>query len=150
MAAAHFSGPVHSAGGFVGNITGDILSPAFLYTALAVNATTTLTGAQAVSGYITVASATAVTLTMPTGTDLGAVLGASKGTVFDLYFDNIASTSSGTLTIAVNTNAILSAAAAAGTGAGAGLLTVPIGVTGQACFRLMFSSATAYTFSRIA
>jgi len=54
------------------------------------------------------------------------------------------------VTIAVATNGILSAAAAAGSAAGAGLLTVPAGVTGQACFRLMFSSATAYTFTRIA
>jgi len=54
------------------------------------------------------------------------------------------------VTIAVATNGILSAAAAAGSGAGAGLLTVPSGVTGLACFRIMFSSATAYVFSRIA
>jgi hypothetical protein len=54
------------------------------------------------------------------------------------------------VTIAVATNGILSAAAAAGSSAGAGLLTVPSGVTGVGCFRIMFSSPTAYVFSRIA
>jgi len=54
------------------------------------------------------------------------------------------------VTIAVATNGILSAAAAAGSGAGAGLLTVPSGVTGLARFTIMFSSATAYVFTRTA
>ena len=89
-------------------------------------------------------------MTLPTGTLLGAALGAEQGDTFDLFIDNTASSSSGIVTIAVGANGILSAAAVAGSSAGAGLLTVPVGVTGQACFRLMFSSATAYTFSRIA
>jgi hypothetical protein len=79
---------------------------------------------------------------------LGAAVGASRGTSLDLWVDNTAGAN--TVTIAVATNGILSAAAAAGTGAGAGLLTVPSGVTGIACFRLTFASATAYVFSRIA
>ena len=119
-------------------------------TTAAINATATATAAEVATGYITTTSATAVTITLPTGTDLGTAIGATKGTVLDLYIDNTASTSSGVVTIAVATNGILSAAAAAGSGAGAGLLTVPIGVTGIGCFRIMFSSATAYVFSRIA
>jgi len=119
-------------------------------TTAAINATATATAAQVATGYITTTSATAVTITLPTGTDLGTAISATKGTVLDLYIDNTASTSSGVVTIAVATNGILSAAAAAGSGAGAGLLTVPIGVTGIGCFRIMFSSATAYVFSRIA
>ena len=119
-------------------------------TTAAINATATATAAQVATGYITTTSATAVTITLPTGTDLGTAIGATKGTVLDLYIDNTASTVSGVVTIAVATNGILSAAAAAGSGAGAGLLTVPIGVTGIGCFRIMFSSATAYVFSRIA
>jgi hypothetical protein len=79
---------------------------------------------------------------------LGAALGATKGTVLRLYVDNTAGAN--TVTIAVATNGILSAAAAAGSGAGAGLLTVPSGVTGVAEFTLIFSSATAYVFSRTA
>jgi hypothetical protein len=119
-------------------------------TTAAINATATATAAEVATGYITTTSASAVTITLPTGTDLGTAIGATKGTVLDLYIDNTASTSSGVVTIAVATNGILSAAAAAGSGAGAGLLTVPIGVTGIGCFRIMFSSATAYVFSRIA
>jgi len=115
---------------------------------VAVNSTATLTAAQVLVGYITSTSAAAVTMTLPTGTLLGTAIGAAAGTVMDLYIDNTAGAN--TVTIAVAVNGILSAAAAAGSGAGAGLLTVPSGVTGQGVFRIMFSSATAYTFSRIA
>lgn len=117
-------------------------------TPVAVNATATLTAAQVAAGYITSTSGAAVTMTLPTGTLLGTQLGAVQGTVFNLYIDNTAGAN--TITVAVAVNGILSAAAVAGSSAGAGLLTVPSGVTGQACFTLMFSSATAYTFSRTA
>ena len=119
-----------------------------IYTPQAINATATATAAQVASGYITSTSAAATTITLPTGTLLGTALGATQGTIFNLFIDNTAGAN--TVTIAVAVNGILSAAAAAGSGAGAGLLTVPSGVTGQACFTLMFSSATAYTFSRTA
>lgn len=111
-------------------------------------ATATATAAQVASGYITSTSAAAVTLTLPTGTLLGAALGAVQGYVHELYIDNTAGAS--LITVAVAVNGILSAAAAAGAGAGFGLLTVPSGVTGQARFTLMFSSGTAYTFTRTA
>jgi hypothetical protein len=117
-------------------------------TTAAVNATATATAAEVATGYITSTSAAATTITLPTGTLLGAALGATAGTTLDLFVDNTAGAN--TVTIAVATNGILSAAAAAGSGAGAGLLTVPSGVTGIGCFRIMFSSATAYVFSRIA
>lgn len=117
-------------------------------TVAAINATGTATATQVATGYITSTSASATTITLPTGTLLGAALSAVQGTVFDLYVDNTAGAN--TVTIAVAVNGILSAAAVAGSAAGAGLLTVPSGVTGLACFRLTFSSATAYVFSRIA
>jgi hypothetical protein len=117
-------------------------------TTAAINATATATAAEVATGYITSTSAAATTITLPTGTDLGTAISATRGTVLDLFVDNTAGAN--TVTIAVATNGILSAAAAAGSGAGAGLLTVPSGVTGLACFRIMFSSATAYVFSRIA
>jgi len=117
-------------------------------TTAAINATATATAAQVATGYITSTSVGTVTITLPTGTDLGTALSATRGTTLDLFVDNTAGAN--TVTIAVATNGILSAAAAAGSGAGAGLLTVPSGVTGIACFRIMFSSATAYVFSRIA
>lgn len=114
-----------------------------------INATATATAAQVASGYIKCTSSSAVTITLPTGTLLGAILGASQGTVHFLTIDNTASSASGIVTIAVAVNGILSADAAANAGS-AGLLTIPVGVTGQGTFMLMFSSATAYTFSRIA
>lgn len=114
----------------------------------AVNSTATLTAAQVAGGYITSTSAAPTTLTLPTGTLLGAQLGAKQGTIAELYIDNTAGAN--TVTIAVAVNGIISAAATAGSSAGFGLLTVPSGVTGQARFTIMFSSATAYTFTRTA
>ena len=117
-------------------------------TTAAINATATATAAEVATGYITSTSASPTTITLPTGTLLGAALGATAGTVMDLYIDNTAGAS--TVTIAVATNGILSAAAAAGSGAGAGLLTVASGATGIGRFTIMFSSATAYVFTRTA
>jgi hypothetical protein len=140
MSLTTFSGPVRSLNGFlVGH------QPTSLN---AINATGTATAAQVADGYITSTSAAATTITLPTGTLLGAALGATRGTSLDLWIDNTAGAN--TVTVAVAVNGILSAAAAAGSGAGAGLLTVPSGVTGIACFRITFASATAYVFSRIA
>jgi hypothetical protein len=118
-------------------------------TTAAINATATATAAQVATGYITVTSATAVTITLPTGTALGAQIGATKGTVLNLYIDNTASTSSGVVTVAVATNGILSSAAADTPGS-FGDLTIPVGATGLARFTIMFSSATAYVFTRTA
>jgi len=127
--------------------TPKIANPVNTHTPTAANADAVLTAAQVAAGYITSTSAAATALTLPTGTLLGTELGAVQGTVFDLYIDNTAGANTVTMVVAVN--GILSALAAAEAG-GSGLLTVPNGVTGQGCFRLMFSSATAYTFSRIA
>jgi hypothetical protein len=141
MAQTTFNGPVISQNGF---ITGHQVT-----TANAVNATATLTAAQVATGYITVTSATAVALTLPTGTLLGGYLGATQGTSFDLYIDNTASTSVGIVTVVVATNGILSTAAADTPGS-FGDLTIAVGATGLARFTIMFSSATAYVFTRTA
>jgi hypothetical protein len=113
----------------------------------AINATATATAAQVVTGYITSTSAAATTITLPTGTLLGAALGATAGTVMDLFIDNTAGAS--TVTIAVATNGILSTAAA-DSATSFGDLTVAAGATGLARFTIMFSSATAYVFTRTA
>jgi hypothetical protein len=139
MALTTFSGPVRSLNGF---ITGH--QPTSFN---AINATETATAAQVADGYITSTSAAATTITMPTGTALGAALGASRGTVLDLFIDNTAGAS--TVTMAVNTNAILSTAAA-DTAGSFGDLTVAAGATGLARYTIMFSSATAYVFTRTA
>lgn len=113
----------------------------------AINATATATAAEVATGYITSTSAAPTTITLPTGTLLGEALNAVRGTVFDLFIDNTAGAN--TVTIAVAVNGILSTAAA-DSATSFGDLTVASGVTGIGCFRLMFSSATAYVFTRIA
>jgi hypothetical protein len=149
MALTTFSGPVRSLNGFIGNITGNVAGSGSVThaTTAAINATGVATAAQVATGYITSTSAAPATITLPTGTLLGAALGAVRGTVFDLYVDNTAGAS--TVTIAVATNGILSSAAADTPGS-FGDLTIAAGATGIARFTLMFSSATAYTFSRTA
>ena len=153
MASTTFSGPVTSTNGFIGNLTGNLTgnidgtAEITHATTSAINATATATAAEVATGYITSTSAAATTITLPTGTLLGAALGAVRGTVFDLYVDNTAGAS--TVTMAVATNGILSSAAADTPGS-FGDLTVAAGATGIARFTLMFASATAYTFSRTA
>jgi len=113
----------------------------------AINSTATATALQVATGYITSTSAAATAITLPTGTLLGAQLGAVRGTVFDLFVDNTAGASTVTMVVAVN--GILSSGAT-DTAGSFGDLTVASGVTGIAQYRLMFASATAYVFTRVA
>jgi len=124
-----------------------LANPLVKHTAAAINATAVATAAEVATGYITSTSAAATAITLPTGTLLGAALGAVAGTVHELYVDNTAGASAVTMVVAVN--GILSDAAAT-TAASFGQLTVAAGVTGLARFTLMFSSATAYVFTRTA
>ena len=139
MARTTFNGPVVSQNGFIDGHQ--------VTTANAINATATATAAQVASGYITSTSAAATTITLPTGTLLGRALGAVKGTTLDLFIDNTAGAS--TVTVAVATNGILSTAAA-DTAGSFGDLTIAAGATGLARFTIMFSSPTAYVFTRTA
>ena len=139
MARTTFSGPVVSLNGFIQGH-----QPT---SANAINSDATATAAQVADGYITSTSAASTTITLPTGTALGTFLGASRGTVLDLFIDNTAGAS--TVTVAVNTNAVLSSAAV-DTAGSFGDLTIASGATGIARFTLMFASATAYTFTRTA
>ena len=140
------SGGINTTGSI--NATGGLnIGTTIHTTSAAVNATATATPAQVATGYITSTSAAPVTITLPTGTLLGAALGAVAGTIFELYVDNTGGAS--TVTIAVATNGIKSDAANT-TAASFGQLTVASGATGLAQFTLMFSSATAYAFTRTA
>lgn len=116
-------------------------------TPAAINATATATVGQVLSGWITSTSAAAVTITLPTGTLLGAALNAVKGTSFDLYIDN--TSGANTVTVAVAVNGILSESAVT-TAASFGDLTVPSGVTGLGRYTISFTSPTAYVFTRTA
>jgi hypothetical protein len=172
MASTTFNGPVRSQNGFqsvtknatTGAITvnatfgaatsvTDLTTTNLVFTdqnhptTAAINATATATAAQVATGYITSTSAAATTITLPTGTALGAAIGAVRGTVLDLYVDNTAGAS--TVTIAVATNGILSTGAADTPGS-FGDLTIAAGATGIGRFTIMFSSATAYVFTRTA
>jgi hypothetical protein len=163
MASTTFSGPVTSTNGFIGAITGNVTATTVTATTVtatnlvftdqnhpttaAINATATATAAEVATGYITSTSAAATTITLPTGTLLGAAIGATRGTVLELYVDNTAGAS--TVTIAVAVNGVLSSAAADTPGS-FGDLTIASGVTGLARFTIMFSSATAYVFTRTA
>jgi hypothetical protein len=139
MARTTFNGPVASQNGFIGGHQ--------VVTSNAINATGTATAAQVATGYITSTSAAATTITLPTGTLLGAALGATQGTTLDLYIDNTGGAD--VVTVAVAVNGILSTAAA-DTAGSFGDLTVAAGVTGIGRFTLMFSSPTAYVFTRTA
>ena len=172
MANTTFNGPVRSENGFqdisISPVTGAVTVDATFGattsvtnltatnlvftdqnhpTTAAINATATATAAQVATGYITSTSAAPTTITLPTGTLLGAALGATRGTVMDLYVDNTAGAD--VVTIAVAVNGILSSAAA-DTAGSFGDLTVAAGATGLARFTIMFSSATAYVFTRTA
>lgn len=124
------------------------------YTPTAVNISATLTAAQLQAGYLTSTSAAGVTMTMPSGTSLGGSLGAVQGTTLDFYIDNTAGAN--TVTVAVGTNAVQSdwdlqvtAATASVTPAAITPLTTRSGVAGVSRYLIVFSSATAYVFSRI-
>jgi hypothetical protein len=172
MANTTFTGPVRSENGFedisINSTTGTVTIDATFGattsvtnltttnlvftdqnhpTTAAINATATATAAQVATGYITSTSALGTTITLPTGTALGTAIGAVRGTVLELYVDNTAGAS--TVTMAVATNGILSSAAA-DTAGSFGDLTIAAGATGLARFTLMFSSATAYVFTRTA
>ena len=157
MARTTFSGPVKSDNGFEGDVTGNVTGDVTgniagtgvvtHATTAAINATATASAAAVATGYITSTSAAPTTITLPTGTLLGAELGATKGTVFDLYIDNTAGAD--VVTIAVAVNGILSTAAA-DTAGSFGDLTIAAGATGLARYTIMFSSATAYVFTRTA
>ena len=68
-------------------------------TAIAINATATMTAAQMFSGYITSTSASATVLTTPTATALATLIEATKGTNFTFYIDNIAGANNVTLSL---------------------------------------------------
>ena len=139
MASTTFTGAVTSKNGFIAGHQ--------VTTANEINATATATAAQVATGYITSTSAAATVITLPTGTLLGAALNAVQGTTFDLLIDNTAGASSVSIVAAVN--GILSSAGV-DSAASFGDLTVAAGVTGLGRYTIMFSSATAYVFTRTA
>ena len=110
--------------------------------ASAINATATVTAAQLAGGLLTSTSAAAVTMTLPTATQIATQIGAIQGTVFDFVVDN--SAGANTVTVAVGAGITASGFPATNT------LTLAQSATiGNAGFRLTFISATAATLTRM-
>lgn len=148
-----FSGTTTFSGARISTLT---LAPISTYTApSAINSSGTATAAQILSGYITSTSAAGTTITMPTGTLLGAAIpGCARGTTLEFIVDNTAGAS--TITMAVGTNAVqsdwdnqITTATASVTPATITPLTIAAGVSGMATYKIIFASATAYVFSRV-
>jgi hypothetical protein len=111
-------------------------------TGTAINTTATVTAAQLAGGLLTSTSAAAVTMTLPTATQLATQLGAVQGTIFDFVVDN--SAGANTVTVAVGSGIVASTFPSSNT------LTVGASATtGTATFRITFISATAATLTRI-
>lgn len=112
-------------------------------TPVAMNVTATATPAQILSGYITSTSAAAVSITTPTATAIGALIGAVAGTSFDFTIDNSAGANTVTL--------ILDASIAVVTPAITGGATLTVSTSNDiGIFRVVFTSATAAKIFRIA
>ena len=113
-------------------------------TALATIATVT-EGIQA--GYITSTSAAAVSIQLPTATQLATSIGATKGTVVDFIVDNTTSAGvagANTITLVVGSGITVNTVAITG---GGDLSVSAIEVVGW--FRLFFTSSTTATIRRI-
>ncbi len=111
-------------------------------TATAINTTATVTAAQLAGGLLTTTSASAVTMTLPTATQLATQLGAVQGTIFDFVVDN--SAGANTVTVAVGSGIVASTFPSSNT-----LTLGASATTGTAVFRITFISATAATLTRI-
>jgi len=109
---------------------------------VAIPITATITAAQLATGLLTTTSAAAVTMTLPTATQIATQIGATQGTVFEFIVDN--SAGANTVTVAVGSGITASGFPATNT------LTLGASTTiGTAGFRLVFISATAATLTRI-
>lgn len=110
-------------------------------TASAIDVTATATAAEVKTGLITSTSAAAVSITLPTATQLATALGATRGTVFNLTLDN--GVGANTVTLIAGSGTTASSAVTGGT-----TLTVASGTVGQ--FLIYFQSSTTAKISRIA
>ena len=155
MATTTFSGPVVSNAGFSSDDTltsADYTSGSYNLTDFTVRPAATWTGTVAAL----VGAANSRTAGVSGGTIIGCYaqtsMGAAATTVIkglNTAVMGVVDMGASTVTIAVATNGILSTAAA-DTAGSFGDLTVAAGATGLARFTLMFSSATAYVFTRTA
>lgn len=104
-------------------------------TGAAINSTATATAAQVATGLITSTSAASTTITLPTATQLGTQVAASRGKVVDLIVDNSAGAS--TVTVALATGVTQPGTVVI---TGSNILTVASGEVGA--FKFIFTSPT--------
>lgn len=112
------------------------------HTTFAVNVSATVAAADFIKGYMTSTSAAGVNLQLDTATNIGAAIGAVRGTTFDFYVDN----TGGANTVTVVVGAGITAATPVVTG-GATLTVSAANAIGV--FRLVFSSATVAKLYRL-
>jgi hypothetical protein len=137
MANTTFNGPVRSENGFQ-DITVDATTGAVTVDAT-FGATTSVTNL----------TTTNLVFTDQNHPSTAAINATATATAAEVATGYITSTSASPTTITLPTNGILSSAAADTPGS-FGDLTIASGVTGLARFTIMFSSATAYVFTRTA
>jgi hypothetical protein len=112
-------------------------------TPVAINSTGAATAAQIVSGYITSTSAAATAITTPTATAIAALIGAVRGTSFDLVIDNSLGANTVTLTLDASIAVVTPAVT------GGDTLTVST-ANAIGIFRIVFTSGTTAKIFRIA
>ena len=108
----------------------------------AINATATATPDNIYKGVITSTSVAATTITLPTGSNLGAFLGAVQGSKIDFLIDNFVGASVVTVALAVGITVVSPIVITGG-----GTLTVAAGSVGQ--FRLIFIDKDSAILARI-
>ena len=107
------------------------------------NAAATLTAAEVATGLISWTGA-ALTLTLPTATDLATQLNATKGTVFEFVVDNTGG--SGTVTIAASASIIYASTVTTGGSVTTLANSATVGIGG---WRITFISTSAAVISRL-
>lgn len=110
--------------------------------AVAVNVTGSVTAAQLAGGLVTSTSAAAVSVTLPTATEIATQLGASRGSRFQFVVDN--SAGSNTVTVVVNTGITVNTPAITGQNT----LTVST-ANAVAVFEVIFTSSTTAKLIRL-
>jgi hypothetical protein len=136
MAATHFTGPVYSANGFVGDLTGSVTLPAALtVTSLVVGTTTTQTGVATFTAQPIMSSLTA---SLPVFTDAskGLVSGTATGT------GAVVLAAGPTLTGTIGAQAATFATTVGVTGLTTATGGVKVGATGATVTGILSASAT--------
>lgn len=111
-------------------------------TPVAIDVTATATAAQIASGYLTSSTAAAVSITLPTATELATALGANQGDSFEFAVENTGSSNAITMVLGSGITAATPVIT------GGGTLTISA-ANDVGVFKVVFTSATAAKLFRI-